>query len=61
MTKHRKNKEEEIVRVINSKDKVWKGIENITKGMNPSERAKFMIDFVNSIPPANSKNKNLKS
>ena len=55
MIKNKKLKEDKFIRVIDSKDKVWKGVENLTKGMNPSERAKFLIDFVSSIPTVKSK------
>jgi hypothetical protein len=54
MTKDKKPKDDGNVRVIDPKDKMWKGIKNLTKGMSPQERSKFLIEFVESIPKVNS-------
>lgn len=49
MSKNKKSEKNEKIPVIDPRDKIWKTIGNLTKGMNPSERAKFLIEFVESI------------
>lgn len=49
MSKNKTSNQKENTGVIDPKDMIWKNIENLTKGMNPSERAKYLIEFVESI------------
>ncbi len=60
MPKDEKPKDDGSVRVIDPKDKMWKRIRNLTNGMSPQERAKFLIEFVESIPEAKTTTKSKK-
>jgi hypothetical protein len=55
MTKNNKPKEDKFVRVIDSKDKLWKGIDGLTKGLTPDERYEALKKLSDSIPAVNSK------
>ena len=55
MTKNKKPKEDKFIRVIDSKDKLWKGIDSVTKGLSPDERYEVLKKLSNSISTVKSK------
>ena len=59
MSEDKNPKEDGYVRVIDPKEKMWRGVKNITKGMNPTERANFLIELVESLTKDNSNTENI--
>ena len=55
MTKNKKPKEDKFIRVIDSKDKLWKGIDSVAKGLSPDERYEVLKKLSNSISTVKSK------
>jgi hypothetical protein len=50
--KPKKQKTPKPIRVLDERDQVWSSIRNLTTGMNPDQRVKFLMDFVDSLPAA---------
>jgi hypothetical protein len=50
--KPKKQKPSKPIRVLDERDQVWSSIRNLTTGMSAKQRAKFLIEFVESIPAA---------
>jgi hypothetical protein len=50
--KPKKQKPSKPIRVLDERDQVWSSIKNLTAGMNPDQRVKFLMDFVDSLPAA---------
>ncbi len=52
---NKKPKEDKFVRVIDSKNKLWKGIDGLTKGLTSDERYEALKKLSDSIPAVKSK------
>ncbi len=55
MPKDKKTNKDKFIRVIDSKDKLWKGIDGLTKDLSSDERYESLKKLSDSIPAFQSK------